>query len=58
MSTSPDTDGGALEGLLILSALTSELNRARQAGVCLPPSNLHARHDGVAPNFKTLSRVI
>ena len=56
--TSPDVDGGALGALLILSALTSELKRARQAGVCLPPSNLHARQDGVAPNFKILSRVI
>ena len=56
--TSPDTDGGTLEGLLILSALTSELKRARQTAVWDPPSNLHARHDGVGPNFKTLSKVM
>ena len=31
--TSPDTDGGTLEGKLILSALTSELKRARQTAV-------------------------
>ena len=54
--SSPDTDGGALEGLLILSALISELKCARQTAVWDPPANLHTRHDG--PNFKILSKVM
>ena len=56
--SSPDTDGGALEGLLILSVRISELKRTRQTAACDPPSNLHARYDGVGPNFEILSKII
>ena len=54
----PNTDGGALKGLLILSARTSELKRAREHAVWDPASKLHARQDGVGPRFKTLSKVM
>ena len=56
--TPSDTDGGALEGLPILSALTSELKRARPNAVWDTPSNLYARQDGVGPNFNTFCKVL
>ena len=38
--------------------ISPDLKRARQTAVLDSSSNLHARHDGVGPNLKTLSKVM